>query len=349
MGLGSDTLKFYRQSLLRTLESVAPGLNSKDTLEQSSCFVFNEGEVVTYNSEILCVASIKNDEGEAFQCYGAVPAKPLLETLRKSPDDEIDLKAGDDHISIKGTGRRQKIVMANQILLDTQEVERPDEFQDLPPVFSEALTLAASYACKDADEFALNCVAVSAKGLQATNRLAAIRYAVGTGLAGGTALIRATSAKNITGLGLAKASYGKEFVWFTTYAGTQVALRLLDAEYPTQGLTQIFQEPLTTKLELPGSVADIVARTLPFLGENAAGKVVEIHVDTNLLTVRAQNAVGEFVEEKPISYDGERLAFRVNPESLQGIFRTGSNLEVTPSSLRTKGDGYCLVISAEQI
>lgn len=342
-------MKFYRQSLLRTLESVSPGLNSKDTLEQSSCFVFTDGEVTTYNSEILCIASVKNDEGELFKCYGAVPAKPLLETLRKSPDEEIEVKAAEDHISIKGTGRKQKIVMSSQILLDTQEVERPSEFADLPPVFSEALTLAASYAAKDADEFALNCVAVSAKGLQATNKLAAIRYAVSTGLAGGTALIRASSAKNIAGLGLATASYGKEFVWFTTYAGTKVALRLLESEYPTASMTAIFTEPLTTKLELPGSVADIVARTVPFLAENAVGKVVEIHVDTDLLTVRAQNAVGEFVEEKQIVYKGERLAFKVNPESLAGIFRTGSHLEVTPSSLRTKGDGYCLVISAEQI
>jgi hypothetical protein len=237
----------------------------------------------------------------------------------------------------------------DQILLDTNEVELPSDFVDLPPVFSEALTLTAGCAAKESDEFALNCVAITPRGLQATDKYSAMRFSVLTGLKQGTLLVRATSAKSITGLGLAKVSYGKEFVWFITYSGARIALRLLGADYPSASLTQIFTEPSEMKIDLPGSVADIIARALPFFGENASGKIIDFQIASNKLTVRASNGAGEFLEEKCIAYDGVPISFRVNPMSISNIFKSGSGIEVTPSSLRTKGEGYCLVVSAERI
>jgi hypothetical protein len=203
--------------------------------------------VTTYNGEILCQAAIQNDEGVAFQCYGAVPAKPLVETLRKSPDEELDIRAEESCITIKGVGRKQRITMSPDVILDISEVERPEGFVDLPPVFSEALLLAAATTTKDDPNFALNCVAITPKGLQSTNKHAALRSLVATGRSAGTVLVRGSSLSNITGLGLAKASYGQEFVWFQTYSGTKVALRLLDSEYPD--LTPIFAEPMVTEFE----------------------------------------------------------------------------------------------------
>ena len=76
-------MKFFRADLL--------GLSSKDNMEQSSCFVFRNGQVITYNGEICCTSPLTNAEGVPFDCYGAVPAKTLLQTLRKSPDDEIEI------------------------------------------------------------------------------------------------------------------------------------------------------------------------------------------------------------------------------------------------------------------
>jgi len=340
-------MKFFRQDLLRILESCIAGLNPKESLEQSSCFAFDDGSVTTYNGEILCRASVVNDEGAKFLCHGAVPAKPLLDTLRKSPDEVVSIEAHDDHISIKGTGRKQKIVMASDIMLSTHEVEEPSEFVDLPPVFSEALALVSTFAGKDLENYELNCVAIGPKGLQSTNRFTAIRYVVGSGRSEGMVLIRAASIKPLTGLGLAKASYGKEFVWFETYSGTKVAVRLIIADYPN--LSAIFTEEAKAKVDLPASAADMIGRSVPFVAENANGKIIEIHLGNKNLIVTAKNGMGEFYEEKEITYDGESVAFRVNPESFNHLFRSGASIEVTNTSLRTKGDGYCLVISAEEL
>lgn len=339
-------MEFNRQHLLRILESCAPGLNTKEAVEQSSCFILKQGTLLTYNGEILCTTTLVNESGEPFIAHGAIPAKPFLEVLRKSPDDQIELTAADDHISIKGTGRRQKIVMSADILLDVTEVETPGEFIDLPPIFSEALNMAAGCTAKNSDNFALNCVAIGPKGLQATDQYSALRFVVSTGRIGGPVLARGSSLKGITGLGLAQASYGQDFVWFSTYSGTRVAVRLLETEYPD--LACIFKEPAICSFELPGSVLDIIERTVPFVAENATGKFIKISLADNLLTVTAANTIGDFLEEKPIVYAGPSVSFTVNPETMVGLLRSGAAIEVTPSSLRTKGDGYCLVASASQ-
>ena len=340
-------MNFFRQDLLRILESCIAGLNPKESLEQSSCFVFDDGSVTTYNGEILCRATVVNDEGSKFICHGAVPAKPLLDTLRKSPDEVLTVVAHDDHISIKGTGRKQKIVLSSDIMLSTHEVEEPSEFVDLPPVFSEALSLVATFAGKDLENYELNCVAIGPRGLQATNRFMAIRYVVASGRKEGAVLLRAASLKPLTGLGLAKASYGQEFVWFETYSGTKVAVRMIIADYPN--LSGIFAEETKALVELPCSAADMIGRSVPFVAENANGKIIEISMGNKNLIVEAKNAVGEFYEEKEINYDGPKVTFRVNPESFNHLFRSGAAIEVTSTSLRTRGDGYCLVISAEEI
>ena len=43
-----------REAFLHQLESVQAGLSSKEMIEQSSCFAFIKGKVVTYNDEISC-------------------------------------------------------------------------------------------------------------------------------------------------------------------------------------------------------------------------------------------------------------------------------------------------------
>ena len=47
-------MKINRMNLLNVLESVHPGLSKRDMVEQSACFVFQGGRVITFNDEIAC-------------------------------------------------------------------------------------------------------------------------------------------------------------------------------------------------------------------------------------------------------------------------------------------------------
>ena len=47
-------MKIQREELIRKLESVQPGLAVRETIEQSSTFVFYHGDVHTLNDEVYC-------------------------------------------------------------------------------------------------------------------------------------------------------------------------------------------------------------------------------------------------------------------------------------------------------
>ena len=98
-------MKVNRENLLKELESVIPGLSPKEVIEQSSCFVFQDNVITTFNDEIAC--SI----GTALDIKGAVPAKLLLEVLRKVTDEEVEIKQKKGELSIFGKKIKCKIRM----------------------------------------------------------------------------------------------------------------------------------------------------------------------------------------------------------------------------------------------
>ena len=342
-------MKFFRADLLRTLEACSLGLSSKDNMEQSSCFVFRNGQVITYNGEICCTSPLTNAEGVPFDCYGAVPAKTLLQTLRKSPDDEIEIFCETDKIKLKGGSdrRKQQIPKMADIVLPIEEVETATEYVDLPPIFGEAIARVAPCAAKDSSTFALTCVAFGPKGIQATDCRQAIRFLVATGRKEGSVLVRAESLKGLDGLGLAAIAYGDSWVHFRTYAGVVVSVRLIAEPYPNIG--SIFTEAAKASVSLPVSVADIIARAMPFVAEKAEGKQIEFTLSPGNLLVRADSGSGGFEEDRDIEYTGGTVLVKTNPEVLPNVLRYAAPIEVCDTMIRIKSDGCCYCVSAEVI
>ena len=79
-------MKINREELLNQLESVQPGLSIREIIEQSSCFVFQDGKVITYNDEIFC------SQKTPLKIKGAVLAAPLIALLRKMVETEVDIE-----------------------------------------------------------------------------------------------------------------------------------------------------------------------------------------------------------------------------------------------------------------
>jgi len=341
-------MRINRADMLRTLEACQAGLNSKENMEQSSCVAFRDGQVFTYNGEILCQGDIRNAEGEPLNIHGAVPARELIDTLRKLPDDEIVVTATDTKLGIKGTGRKVSIVLTSDVLLETGEVENPEDWIDLPPVFSEALTLVAGCAGKDLEPYTLNCVSITPKGMQATDRHQAIRFAVATGLDKEGTIIRASSCKALNGLGVAAVSYTSNWIHWKSYAGIRVSVRQLGDGYPN--LTPIFQQPKDLEVQLPSSVLDVITRAAPFVSEQTGSKSIDLHFYSNgTLLIRAENAKGSYEEEKIVEYSGDEFAIRVNPAVFPFALKYNLPIIVCESSLRIRGEGFTYCVSCERL
>ena len=115
--------KIEREALLQQLESVQAGLSSREVMEQSSCFVFQNGTVQTYNDEIAC----KQDC--VLEMTGAVQAEPLLGILRKMTEGTILISSTEEELVIEGKGRKAGIRMEQEILLAVDGIEPSDNFQ----------------------------------------------------------------------------------------------------------------------------------------------------------------------------------------------------------------------------
>ena len=91
-------MKTNRTALLAILQAVKPGLANKEILEQSTSFIFAQGEVLTYNDEVAVRHPLPDD----LPLEGAVQAKELFALPNKLKDDEISLETTENELLVSG-------------------------------------------------------------------------------------------------------------------------------------------------------------------------------------------------------------------------------------------------------
>ena len=84
-------MKIDRKKLLQELKTVSGGLSKNEVIEQSDCFAFKGGEVMTFNDEIAC--RVKT----CLDIVGVVHGAELLGILNKMKEEEIEITLDDLH------------------------------------------------------------------------------------------------------------------------------------------------------------------------------------------------------------------------------------------------------------
>ena len=167
-------MKINREDLLSTLIAVSPGLAAREFIEQSTCFVFGDGFVRTFNDEIACAQKCDLD------ITGAVSAAPLQTLLSKMVEDEIDVSIDDGQLLVKGKRRRAKIRMDAEITLKLDGVEHPEEWTSLPEEFCDAIRLIHICAAKQDSNFCMTCVHIHPEYIEACDNTQAARWPIAT-------------------------------------------------------------------------------------------------------------------------------------------------------------------------
>lgn len=330
-----------KKEFLKLLECCTPGLNAKESIEQSNCFCFDGRKIKTFNDEIYC--EIPMD----FELYGAVPSRPLLDLLRGMTELEVEIHTEDNKLIVRGDRKTTRISMTQDIVLDTTAVEEPTEWIELPPAFADGLPLVAEVAAEESDILELTCVHFTPRGFEASDRSQAIRFVVATGLKE-RCLIRRTSCKAITGYGITDICDTQSWLHWRAYSGLRVSVRKIQGEFP-EGITQIIREPAKAIVEIPASVSDSLKRAKPFLAEGAGGKRVEIMLSSDVFVLTAKNAAGLHEESKDVTYDGPPLHIGVQPKSLIELLRHAMRCEITANAIRVKGDCFIHAVALEDL
>jgi DNA polymerase III sliding clamp (beta) subunit (PCNA family) len=328
------TQTLNRETLLNQLESIRPGLSAREVIQQSSCFVFQDGKVMTYNDEVACIQ--KTD----LKITGAVQADPLVAVLAKLPSEFVEIDVTDSELVIRsGKSRSSGIRMESEILLPVDAVEAPEKWAKLPVDFTDAVYIVSQCVGKDESEFVLTCVHLTPTFIEACDNFQLSRYPLDFKLKQ-ACLVKADSIGHIVDFDMTEYSETQTWLHFRNPTGLILSCRKTIDEYPSlDKLLDVSGSPAT----LPKGLAEATANANIFTAENADNDSVLIQLSSKnggMLRVEGDGASGWYKEVKRLKYDGESLKFRIAPKLLIELTKRHNQCEITPDRLMVDGGKF---------
>jgi DNA polymerase III sliding clamp (beta) subunit (PCNA family) len=328
-------MRVNREDFLKQLELVRPGLSAKEIIEQSSCFVFKDKAIHTYNGEIAC--SIKS----LLDIDGAVPAETFISIIRKLQEDELEISLAENTLLIKGKQRKAGINMEQDITLPIDAVDKPKKWKDLPDDFADAISIVQPCAGSNQSQFAMTCVHITSKFIEACDNHQVTRYKIKTDVEN-PILIRNESLRHIVSLDMIKFSETKHWVHFKNSDGLVLSCQHFIEDYPTDDITQVLKmkgEPLS----LPKGLREAVEKAEIFSSENTESSNVIVNIKKGKFKITGKGPYGWFTEVKKSKYDGDSLRFTIPPKLLVELVQHYNECEVSASRLKVKGGKFTYV------
>lgn len=332
-------MKINRADLLARLESVAPGLSPRETIEQSSCFVFRGGQAITFNEEIACSREL--DLG----LEGAVTAEKVLKLLGKLTEETVDVTAADGELIVAGVRRRAGLRLDAEIALPVDSIEPPAEWRKLPDGFAEALRVCERCTGRDENRFYLTCVNVAPRWVEASDNQQVVRFRMRTGVETAS-LIRRESVRHVAEMGAVEFSETPTWLHFRNAEGLVLSCRRYVEDFPSEEITKYLKTG-GTPVSLPKGLAEAADRAQDFSSDNAVTDAVTVELKAGRVRVTGAGASGWYKEEGKAGYQGEPLKFLISPAVLMKVTREHNEFLVGPSTLRVDAGAFQYLSSLE--
>jgi hypothetical protein len=330
-------MKIERNQLLSEIQTVSAGLADKPTIEQSNCFVFQKGEVLTYNDQVACRMKT------CLDFTGAVNAKKMLEMLSKSNDDIIEFSSRKGRLLFKGNHKRGYFKADDKILLPIADLETPKKWSDLPSEFIDAVNVVQECACSNRAIVHLNSVHFTPDWLEACDGQQAGRYTIKIPFPEPT-LINKKNIRQIIKLMVTAVGFTKNWVHFKNEAGLVVSCHKYMEDYPSERLTKIFGIK-GAKAVLPKELKALTERVKVFLDDSQTAQWLKVVVTPEYLQVTGEGQYGKQTERQKIKYKGKELAFSINPELLRILTDKHDRCEISERVIKIKKDAFEYVTS----
>lgn len=321
-------MKINREDLVSSLEMVRAGLSPREFIEQSSCFVFSDGMVMTFNDEIACRKAVP------ISCTGAIQAGPLIEILGKIDDPDLKVRDTEEgKLEFLAKNKRFSLVKDAEIFLPIDKVEVPEKWHPLPKDFAEAIRLVQHCVSADESRFLLTCIHLHPEYVEACDNLQIMRCKINTGLKKPT-LVRGSSLKHITSLGMDEICLTKSWVHFKNPAGLIFSCRRYAEDYPD--LSQ-FLEVSGHDIVIPKGLKEAAERAAIFAEDKSGDPQVIINLTTGRLDVIGDGISGKYQEKKKVVYEGDPLKFAIAPDLLVHISEEYTNAEISEGRMKATG------------
>jgi len=331
-------MKIKRLDLIETLNVVKPGLAARELIEQSTSFVFMNGHVFTYNDEVAMSHPVDLD------LEGAIPASEFLALLNKLKDDTVELKIDGSELRVNGKKAKAGIKMIAEIALPLSEIQEPEEWEELPKDFVEAVRFCMFSCSKDLTKPALTCIHVTEDRVESCDNFRiTIRYMDGADFRE-SFLLPAPAAKDLINYKVTGYAAVGGWLHFRTEAGTMFSCRTYnDLAYPA---LDRFLEVEGGKIKFPDDTKEALGMAGIF--SNSVGKGderVKIVLEDGLMTVKGEGDAGWFEESSRVRYKGDETHFEITPMFLEAVLDLNDEAVVGSDRLKFEGKSFVHVVS----
>jgi len=320
-------VKIKRKELLSALGMVEPGLSSKLILEQSDCFVFHRGLVVTFNDEIM--ASARCDIG----CDAVVGSADFRKVVSKFPDDELDIVQRKGELVVKGDRRSAGHLCSAEIHLPIDAVPAPPKksWSPIGEGIADILRQAADACGSDESQNLSTMVSVTPGRIEACDNYRLFRYDGDHGFQN-PVLIPAASVRAISGRGLSTVAMGEGWVYFKTDAGAVYSVRCSHEPYH-EGMDKLLELDGGERVRMPAELGGIIDRAL-VMNESGFDSNITVGLSDGELMIHARKDAGWFRERRTIKYQGRSLTFAINPRFFIEVLERTHTVYVTDQKMK---------------
>jgi hypothetical protein len=336
-------MKVEVRRLLDELRTVQAGLSLKETVEQSTCFVFRKGHVYTYNDDVACRGPC------CLNITGAVNARKMVDMLTKWPDEQIEFTRHTGRLQFRGKGKRGYFITQDKITLPIRDVERPSKWHTLPKGFIAGVELVQECACRAAESPHLSCIHFTPNYLEACDGVQAGRVEVALGKTfRKPVLVRAAAMRFVSGCVTPVRKIGETTNWvhFRNKNGLVLSCHKCIESYPTHDLSTIFATR-GQSITLPDGLRELVVRSQVFLDDEKTNWL-DVKITSTHIQVTGRGEYGTQTERKKIKHSGRGLrpiSFCINPRLLRNLTNIHDECEISEKVLHIRRGEFQYITS----
>lgn len=311
-------------------------------LEQSDCFVFTGGQLITFNDEIMTRAPSPLD----FDVV--VPAADFLKVLGKLPDKEVDVRKVKGELIVKGKRRSSGITIQAKVRLPYKEVPSPKTWNRIQEGVTGMLKQAARTCGKDLSAPLTTVVHVDKNVIEACDNFRVFRATMQTGFPE-KVLIPAFSMTALETIPLykvaTKSKNGKEgWAHFRTSDKTMISVRLIMDDY--LDISSVLKMSKSDVVKLPSNLVEMTDRACTM--SEGADHLVSIDIKDKMLKIVSIKESGWYKEQKRVTYSGPHIRFQINPKFLVEVLQRNNQVRVGSDKMKIQADGVVFVVCLEK-
>jgi len=323
-----------KQDLLIALETVKPGLASKEMIEQSTSFAFINSKVVTYNDEISLSHPIGNLEIE-----GAIQAEELYKLLNRLKKDEIEVEIKGSELLLQSGNTKAGLTLQQEIKLPLEEIGEQGKWETLPEGFLPHVRRAMASCSRDMSRPVLTCVHISKEGvIEGSDGFQITRCQLEEEMPVKTFLLPASAAVEVTKLKPTKIAEGDSWIHFQAKEETILSCRIFEDTFPN---TKEFMKVEGVEIILPKQIDEILDRAAVFAKrDHFLDESVTLTIGEKCVMVESKSDAGWFKESARMRYNDSPINFSITPYLLRDILKETNVCVVCENRLKFEGTGW---------